>query len=96
MSTWDQEKLNEKRLTSFRGRRAKYILNYSGSNEELCLYSNDPNGTTNVIDEYTELTEDYYDRMTDVLGEYSGTDSTQIENTVIEQLKSLGYVDDGK
>jgi arylsulfatase A-like enzyme len=95
LSLMSKDRADEKLLVSFRSMDTKYIRNLSGTKQELYLCVQDPAETKNVFTEHTELAEQYSSRINDVLGERIDISSTQIDNSVLDQLRSLGYVDDG-
>lgn len=95
LSLMSKDQADEELLVSFRSRDTKYIRNLSGTSKELYHCKEDPEESKNVLAEHPELAEECSAKIDAALGERIEIPSTEIDNRVLEQLRSLGYVDDG-
>lgn len=89
----NQEILNARRLMSLRNSKIKYIRNVTGEREELYNIASDPAETINIISKKSELAKSCYESIIEVLGEPAEAKETELDPMVLEQLRSLGYLD---
>jgi arylsulfatase A-like enzyme len=89
-----QQRPRQRRLMSMRTPDIKYICNVSGQRQELYDVVSDPAETVNLYRDGLELAEACYKNVRNVLGDSGETGVTDLDPRVLEQLKSLGYIDD--
>lgn len=81
---------------SMRTREYKYIYNTAREKQELYDMVADPLETTNVYANKRKLAKSFYLSIMDILGKPVETEKTAVDPRVLEQLRSLGYIDDGE
>jgi arylsulfatase A-like enzyme len=86
----------EQRVMSMRTPQVKFICNGLGEERELYDLIQDPEETTNVYLDNFDLADACYQSLVETLGEPTSARTTVIDPKVIEQLKALGYIDDGE
>lgn len=90
-----RQALKERRMLAMRTPEIKYICEVDGKHQELYDIVSDPEETINIYRRKPELAKNYYKRIQETLGEPVETDPVTLDPRVIEQLRTLGYIDSG-
>lgn len=94
LNTTQEKILNERRLSSVRTEKIKYIRNITGQRQELYDLVLDPEEIKNIISENRQLAKESYQEIIENLGQETDSEKpATIDPSVIDQLKSLGYTD---
>ena len=81
-------------LASVRTRKNKYIHDYVREEHKLYEILVDPAEAANIYSRNPKLAKSCYQDILDVLGKPVETERITVDPRVLEQLKTLGYVDD--
>jgi arylsulfatase A-like enzyme len=93
VSQVSKEVLDKRRLMSMRTADIKYIRNITGQRQELYDIDSDPLETKNIYAENSELAKSCYRSIVDTIGSLTETETTDYDQKVLDELRSLGYVE---
>lgn len=81
------------KLMAMRTPDIKYICDASGERQELYNIASDPTETVNIYLDNLESAKTFYKHIRGILAEPADTRATDLDPKVLEQLRSLGYID---
>ena len=80
-------------MMAMRTSQFKYICEAGGHGQELYDILSDPAETTNLFLDKPELAKEYYSLIKESIGDPAQASTPSFDPKIIEELKSLGYVD---